>query len=705
MSIGKSTVAILSILLISKCITYAWSNAHDISSHTLVRRDQQFKCDNIYLQQDQCGYVLEHCMDATPGLFNYIQLYYCSSFRPLVFIFMCGWLLFLFGFVGIAASDFFCPNLQTIASALHLSESLTGVTFLALGNGSPDLFSTFSAMHSNLGSLALGELIGAAAFIVSVVAGSMCAIKPFRAKKFSFIRDVSFFTCAIILVMVIVSDGLIHLYESIILILFYVVYVLVVVGGNYYMKKRSNYLNLVERARLEYEENGTDVDILLGGNDTNDTDMMIHDDEMELYDEGFETEGYQDFNHQRNGVHPKLRIRTSLFSAIEFQDVVQSLKSTSTRFNTTRRRNRSLPTQQHFPSRTSNYEDYTDELSLHTADSQHGVPTVTSNTQKITALFDQFFSSSKRRYMRHQIQKHLFPSFIGFRKKSIFSKTSSVLSAPVFFLLAITLPVVKENALSSHASVELNDDTAQLLQDYNDNEDQQNDILLMNAAEDATWLKWLTAVQLVGAPTLISFVLISQHVVSPAIVLPVAFLSSAALSLSFWFTTKSTKQPRLYWMMCFIGFAIAVVWIFLIANEVVSVLQAIGMAVGASEAILGLTIFALGNSLGDFVANVTMAKMGYPLMAMSACFGGPMLNIMLGVGIGATYVTSQRNEPYAIDVSKTIVVTAVGLLVVLISSLILVPLNGYRMSRGFGYSWIAIYLICTTINLYIEIMS
>lgn len=94
----------------------------------------------------------------------------------------------------------------------------------------------------------------------------MCAIKPFRAKKFSFVRDVSFFTCAIILVMGIVSDGLIHLYEAIILISFYVVYVVVVVGGNYYMKKRSNYLNLVERARLEYEENGTDVDNLFRGN-------------------------------------------------------------------------------------------------------------------------------------------------------------------------------------------------------------------------------------------------------------------------------------------------------------------------------------------------------------------------------------------------------------------------------------------------------
>lgn len=145
----------------------------------------------------------------------------------------------------------------------------------------------------------------------------MCAIKPFRAKKFSFIRDVSFFACAILLVMLIISDGLIHLYESILLILFYAIYVCVVVGGNYYMKKRSNYLNLVERARLEYEENGRDVDDLIRGN--YDTSDAYNNDanEMELYDEGFETEGYQELIHSRNTMHPKLRIRTSLFSAIE----------------------------------------------------------------------------------------------------------------------------------------------------------------------------------------------------------------------------------------------------------------------------------------------------------------------------------------------------------------------------------------------------
>jgi hypothetical protein len=46
---------------------------------------------------------------------------------------------FLFSFIGISASDFFCPNLATIASYLGLNESTAGVTFLAFGNGSPDV--------------------------------------------------------------------------------------------------------------------------------------------------------------------------------------------------------------------------------------------------------------------------------------------------------------------------------------------------------------------------------------------------------------------------------------------------------------------------------------------------------------------------------------------------------------------------------------
>ncbi|KAK3062147.1 hypothetical protein LTR53_019496, partial [Teratosphaeriaceae sp. CCFEE 6253] len=57
-----------------------------------------------------------------------------------------------------------------------------------------------------------------------------------------------------------------------------------------------------------------------------------------------------------------------------------------------------------------------------------------------------------------------------------------------------------------------------------------------------------------------------------------------------------------------------------------------------SHAIMGLTIFAVGNSLGDLVADVTVARLGYPVMALSACFGGPMLNILLGIGLSGSWI-------------------------------------------------------------------
>src|SRR6267154_1072085 len=104
---------------------------------------------------------------------HYLGKYYCTEpiLRPAVFASLFIWLIFLFSTLGISASDFFTPNLATLAQLLGLDENVAGVTFLAFGNGSPDLFATFSALRANAGSLAIGELLGAATFIVSCVVG------------------------------------------------------------------------------------------------------------------------------------------------------------------------------------------------------------------------------------------------------------------------------------------------------------------------------------------------------------------------------------------------------------------------------------------------------------------------------------------------------------------------------------------------------
>ena len=317
---------------------------------------------------------------------------------------------------------------------------------------------------------------------------------------------------------------------------------------------------------------------------------------MELYDEGFETEGYQDLVHQRNGLHPKLRIRTSLFSAIEFQDVVQSLKNSSPVYGNIN----SMQREQPFPNQTAPFERYSDELSLHTAESRNNDLTSAPSSippSRFRMFINHFFNSTSTRYIKRQINKQLFPSLVGFKQKSTFGKVSAIISMPVIFLLATTLPVVNENALGGGrgnggvSRIELNDDTVGFVNTFS-NDDDYDDNVAVNT-EQLTWVKWLTAVQLIGAPLLVSFVMITQDIAPVYVIFPIGFGIGLLVSIAFWVTTLPTKQPRLFWMMCFIGFGVAVVWIFLIANEVVSVLQAIGMAIGVSEAILGLTVFAL----------------------------------------------------------------------------------------------------------------
>lgn len=169
------------------------------------------------------------------------------------------WLAFVFSTLGISASDFFCPNLETLAHLLGLDENVTGVTFLAFGNGSPDVFATFSAMRSNSGGLAIGELLGAAAFVTTCVVGSMCIIKPFKVDRAPFLRDVGFFTIAVIVLLVVLWDSKLEMWEGMALIGLYFFYVSVVVVGSWLERRREKKRRIEEMMRDEYREENIPV--------------------------------------------------------------------------------------------------------------------------------------------------------------------------------------------------------------------------------------------------------------------------------------------------------------------------------------------------------------------------------------------------------------------------------------------------------------
>jgi sodium/potassium/calcium exchanger 6 len=237
------------------------------------------------------------------------------------------------------------------------------------------------------------------------------------------------------------------------------------------------------------------------------------------------------------------------------------------------------------------------------------------------------------------------------------------------------------------------------------------------------WNRWLVSIQLFTAPLFVVFIVWANS--TPDVANPYSLLmpclyslvgSLTALAILI-LTTTASKPPKWRILLCFVGFVVSISWISTIANEVVGVLKALGVILGISDAILGLTIFAVGNSLGDLVADITVARLGYPVMALSACFGGPMLNILLGIGLSGLYMTitesnkkhtkhpnkNLKYKPYQIEVSSTLAISAVTLLVTLVGLLIVVPLNKWKMDRRIGWGLIALWTASTIGNLIVEI--
>ncbi len=113
----------------------------------------------------------------------------------------------------------------------------------------------------------------------------------------------------------------------------------------------------------------------------------------------------------------------------------------------------------------------------------------------------------------------------------------------------------------------------------------------------------------------------------------------------------------------------------------------------------------MGNSLADLVANMSVAVFA-PIMGFSACFGGPMLNILLGIGISGTYIVSQTtNDHYPLEFNTTLFITSVGLLGFLVATLIFVPWNNYFLPRSWGVTLIVAYVVLMIANVVVEVKT
>ena len=93
---------------------------------------------------DRCTLTdyIEDCAN-DEGLIDYVAFFFCAfspERMPLALLMSVLWLLTLFVATGVTATDFLCPALFMISKTLGLSQNIAGVTFLAFGNTSADIF-------------------------------------------------------------------------------------------------------------------------------------------------------------------------------------------------------------------------------------------------------------------------------------------------------------------------------------------------------------------------------------------------------------------------------------------------------------------------------------------------------------------------------------------------------------------------------------
>ena len=152
------------------------------------------------------------------------------------------------------------------------------------------------------------------------------------------------------------------------------------------------------------------------------------------------------------------------------------------------------------------------------------------------------------------------------------------------------------------------------------------------------------------------------------------------------------------------GFVIAATWIDTIADALVSLLNFIGILLRIPGPVIGLTILAWGNSMGDLSANMTMARKGLANMAMTACFAGPVFNILVGLGLGFSSLAAQTGNITADVTLSPSVVT--GFVFIAINGISLLAIGlGFgkgRIPKQFGYLALVIYSIYLIVSISLQ---
>ncbi|XP_010549709.1 PREDICTED: cation/calcium exchanger 2 [Tarenaya hassleriana] len=168
--------------------------------------------------------------------------------------------------------------------------------------------------------------------------------------------------------------------------------------------------------------------------------------------------------------------------------------------------------------------------------------------------------------------------------------------------------------------------------------------------------------------------------------------------------TEKSNPPKRWLLLWLIGgFVMSMTWTYISAQELVALLTSLGYVFGISPSILGLTVLAWGNSLGDLITNVTMALHGGTegaQVAISGCYAGPIFNTLFALGISLVGSTWRIHPTSIVIPMEPELLESLGFLVAGLGwAMVMLTRNRMKLSGVMGIGLLVIYLASLSLRL------
>ncbi|KAG2392909.1 hypothetical protein C9374_009486 [Naegleria lovaniensis] len=615
---------------------------------------------------------------------RYLQMVECTALhdaQPVFYIFAVVLILVCFYLLGDTAETYFSPALIKISQYLRMSPNLAGITLLALGNGAPDLSSIIVGMFNGNVDFGVGEPIGAGMFVTSVVMGSVALFSNVRGiARRPFLRDAIFYLVSVSYTFYLYIDGRVYIWEAILCLIIYVAYVTTVIVG------RIIYKRLKKRKEAKQQKELT----------------------------------------RTKGV--KLELKDSLIPNRRDPEEYQDASMTSPQENNGSENAGATPS--------------TPSEAITTPDSTFG-PVVEEEGEsdeeeyvgwtKTIARDAQFKEITRAE--GNKIQSRFFVPKIGivdFKKKDAEKQSQNNYVITDYFHKDN-----EEHTSSQYYKVQDQTEavpTEEIAQEDQDQEPEEtkfkryvnkfvesiewNDkkwyhkiwfifvewywILLRNItipkSEETDWNKWFAMCIPIFSPLVLlvcagydKFIYLINDAFPVAVLL---VMIGSILSIVIFFTSRRKKPPKYMPLFVVYAFVLCTAWIYLVANELLLVLEALGTVIGIPTSVLAITVLSWGNSLSDMIADVVVSRQGYPSMALGAVFGGPMLNLLIGLFVALTFAPAQLTKLcFSLDSDPTVNLSFIFLIVSLLSSIIVIPILKFRAPKAFGVYMYCLYVV------------